>query len=84
MISPLHVNVNKGGKFGLDCQTQYPHWFFLEPNGNSIYSFKQISITNATLKHNGEYYCYGPYTDDSKYFIAKTTVKVYGMSSKSI
>ena len=36
-----------------------------------------LELNNLHSKSGGDYYCYGNYHDDSHFFLAKATLKVY-------
>ena len=80
MVFPIQTKIIMYKSMKLQCDTDHPYWFFKTPMGQSIYSLEDVIILdNVTLKDNGDYYCYGSYRDREGHFLAKATVKVYGM-----
>ena len=87
-VRPGRSSVLVGSSITLWCNSQgYTEWFFNVSIPSMVRSLKvystEITLHNVSKDDGGHYYCYGTdSTQSERHFIAKSFIKVYGMSLK--
>ncbi len=84
MVSPGLSEVKAGDTLNLDCKDGRNVLLFYEksnehPVSFPIYSGEFLAIPDIKADDTGSYFCYGQYSNQNAYFVAKAFVQVKGM-----
>ena len=81
-IFPAANSADVGDSVSFTCQSDDIKWYFEKlkyfPTSTPISTYKNYHIRQVTNVNSGNYFCYGKYPDNSKHFLAKATLTVYG------
>ena len=80
-ITPSSLRIDIGNDVTFSCNTwDPPKWyhntFKTEPMVSGGLT-NELVLNNLHSQNGGDYYCYGSYHEDSHFFLAKATLKVY-------
>ena len=71
-----------GSSITFSCEAADTVQWYMKIMRSNTYQEPQsnlLTVNPVKLKHSGYYYCYGRYLKKRKHFIARATLKVYGM-----
>ena len=81
-IFPAANSADVGGQVSFICQSDDVKWYFEKtkyfPMSTPISFHNKYHIEQVMVDNSGTYFCYGKYPENSKHFLAKATLTVYG------
>lgn len=70
--------IDTGSKVTFKCKSMgITKWYFKDISTQPLSYSTNLMIPGVNWQHEGDYYCFGSYRNKFKYFVAKTTLKVY-------
>ena len=81
-IFPAANSADVGGQATFFCQSDDVKWYYerkkTNPMSTPLSLVNKYQIEDVVIKDSGNYFCYGKYPENSKHFLAKATLTVYG------
>ena len=81
-IFPAANSADVGHQASFTCESDDVKWYYEKiqylPISTPISFHNKYQMYNVKNGNSGNYFCYGKYRENSKHFLAKATLTVYG------